>query len=181
MRGESMMKNKSVESLRKWYKENHICIQCGQRNAVRGKTACAQCLADDAERHRQAREHRTEEQIENDRQCRRSAYQKLREERAKQGLCLYCGKRKPTDHSTTCEYCRAKKRNYMSKYRVEHGIEPHAVRLMPGLCYKCKAPALKGFKVCQYHYDELVRMSKIGKMNGSTNKWRKDMKNLFVR
>lgn len=46
----------SSKALRQMYKEHHICIHCGQNDAMPGKVSCAECLAKDLERHTQAYE-----------------------------------------------------------------------------------------------------------------------------
>ena len=44
------------KALRQMYKEHHICIHCGQNDAMPGRVSCAECLAKDLERHMQTYE-----------------------------------------------------------------------------------------------------------------------------
>lgn len=46
----------SSKALRQMYKEHHICIHCGQNDAMPGRVSCAECLAKDLERHTKAYE-----------------------------------------------------------------------------------------------------------------------------
>lgn len=83
----------SSKALRQMYKEHHICIHCGQNDAMPGRVSCAECLAKDLERHTQAYGNLSSEM--------KAAYlqkcnERQREKRkrlAAKGICTICLKR----------------------------------------------------------------------------------------
>ena len=77
-------------------------------------------------------------------------------ESIKNGICTRCRKRNSDDGYKTCGICRAKTREYKRKNvknirneRIEHG-----------LCFFCSSPVKKGYKVCDFHYDQNLKNSR---------------------
>ena len=73
-----------------WYKDHGICVQCGQRDAEKGKTLCPECKS--------GRKPQVEEFL--------RRYYRLKEA----GLCVACGKALPVDGQLKCYECREKHR-----------------------------------------------------------------------
>lgn len=69
-------------------KEAGICTKCGKRKAMPGKKKCGICLAKDAERYR-----------------RNIDKPNIREYRAKNHLCYYCGNPIDIDYAKICKSC----------------------------------------------------------------------------
>lgn len=98
----------SSKALRQMYKEHHICIHCGQNDAMPGRVSCAECLAKDLERHTKAYENLSGET--------KAAYLQKRNERQREkrkrlvakGICTTCLKRPMSKGYRSCIECRTR-------------------------------------------------------------------------
>ncbi len=98
-----------------YLKKHHICVQCGQENAIRGQTLCFRCKANDIERKRKNYIRNRDNILPKAKRKNRERYYKLKEKH----ICPFCGKRKARMNKVLCDIC-AKKQNYKKreKYRL---------------------------------------------------------------
>lgn len=152
-------------------KSAHICTRCGLEDAytIAGRSLCADC----AEKARQCKAKQYEDEGKKQRMY--SQHCNGQQKRRDAGLCPTCG-RPSTPGYSTCEYCRAKHRNYMRQRRN------NPPRGAYGICWNCnKAEAMPGKRVCQTCYEILCRNLEKGrevqaemKANGWMHPWIKD-------
>lgn len=102
-----------------WYKSKGICVYCRTAYAEPGRVYCKACTA----RQKALRDRK-------DPGCeKRYAYN--RERRAaliENGLCIWCGKRKPVPGQRMCPTCRDKDRESKQKYEIIQRIKREAQR-----------------------------------------------------
>lgn len=94
-----------------WYKEHHICVRCGQEDAVRKHVLCFRCMMKGRERDLIYSNKHREEIREKSRINSKKRYEKLKA----LGLCTSCGKRQTKYNKVHCEYCGAKVRERQRK------------------------------------------------------------------
>lgn len=124
-------------------KKAGVCVQCGQEDAftMAGRSRCSRCAEMGAESKRKLRT------VEEKKIRMNAQHNDMEQKRRDMGLCPMCG-RPATPGYITCEYCRAKKRNWQrnrrnSFHRGENGI-----------CWTCnKNKSLPGKHLCQSCYD----------------------------
>ena len=153
-----------------------ICPRCGREDAftMAGRSLCAECAA-------KARKNKADQYAVEEKKIRMYAQHcEGQKKRRDIGICPTCG-RPATPGYSTCEYCRAKHRNYMRNYRNSF------TRGQYGICWQCnKEKALPGKRVCQSCYDKkLTSLSKARgvlaekKKNGWAHPWQLDDSILF--
>lgn len=146
-----------------------LCTRCGREDAytMAGRSMCAECAEN-------ARERKARQYADDDRRQRMYAqHRNGKQKRRDAGICPECG-RPATPEYSTCEYCRAKHRNYMRRYRNT------APRGENGLCWQCnKNEAIPGKRVCQTCYERLLDSAEKGrisqekmKVNGWRHSWK---------
>lgn len=87
-------KNRTTRELRAWYKEHGICPACGRNEAAPGRVMCTECIIANRKRKAASSAH----------DC--AVRKALREKRAEQGLCVWCGA-KAIEGMKHCAKCRA--------------------------------------------------------------------------
>lgn len=144
---------KSAETIA-WYKENGICLHCGQRPAKRGCQKCSECLANknDASKiwyHNLSADDRKKLSERNS-----ASSRKKENRRIEQGLCYRCGKRPPVVATKygQCAICRAKSKEYTRRRRIKSGNIPRDERISGYNCYRCAKPITSG-KYCPECYE----------------------------
>lgn len=139
---------------------NHDCLHCIYED----------CINDSVYSEKGLYRNRSEQNKENQRKI-----QKRRRDEAKaKGLCTVCRSKKAT-HGVKCYECYIRQKRYdKAKYdgRRQYWIEN-------GLCYYCGAKVLPGKKVCQEHYDTLLRNIAVCNASKNTKKvqsgfWKKN-------
>lgn len=113
---------------RKFYRENHICVECGKIIVPKSERICPECKA----KRNNRRKPLTEEQKQSVKAQRKILYQQRKE----QGICTCCGKRKAAEGKTKCGICLVRdteahrKQNFDKPNIREYRKENH-------LCYHC--------------------------------------------
>lgn len=163
---------KSAETIA-WYKENGICLHCGQRHVKPGCQMCHECLAnkndatkiwyhnlsDEAKKARHAKNY--------------GSQRKTEQRRFEQGLCFRCGKRPPILHTRygQCAVCRAKSREQQRRKRIRNGTVPRDERVKGVFCYRCGKPITKD-KYCPECYGIVVKqMEHARQFRAKENGW----------
>lgn len=144
-------------------REAGLCIVCGKEHAIPGRTTCLRC----AERRR--KRSRQDWQSAEYREKHKEYTKARRDKWVKEGKCHYCGRE--IYKGVRCRHCyllneraKAKRKQVRAKQRQQREYE-----LGKPLCSKCLEPALKGKKLCQKHYDIVLKNS-VPKANEATRK-----------
>lgn len=158
-----------------FYKNLGICVQCNKEKAKEGQSRCQKCLDSAAEYRRKKRSEMTDEQKEIEKQKKREHMRKLREEKKKNGICIWCKKPVSKYSDKFCIDCRvASTRRNRAK-----GIT-RSERVSFGICYICgKEPLFEDKHVCKQCYDKKINEAqKIINLPGG-NHWRKQNEAVF--
>lgn len=154
------------------YKANGICVNCGQYDAVTGKTLCEVCAAkkcDQNERYRLSPSQK-KRYAENAR--------RKRVELKAAGLCVQCGNPQAKSSTSYCFSCLVRKRENARRRQIEKSGHALDRTELPdyGICTMCcKNPAEEGQRTCVKCHAKLVENLKIarGQRNMRCHKWRK--------
>lgn len=142
------------------YKSVGVCPYCKKRKHFGKYVACEICL-EKASIYRAA--HTTT--ISN-------ANKTLYQTRKALGLCTRCGQASP-DGQTRCHSCRSKRNARQRQlWRRRYSPIPHdmwktSLRANKGVCIRCGKSVLKPHKVCQEHYEEILKAAAIGRLHSS--------------
>lgn len=112
---------------RHWYKEHHMCIDCGKQDAytLSGKSRCYEC----GERANECSRNNYDSKKPHER------YLKRKQQAIENGLCTCCFKRKADTGYKSCSICRKKD---IEKYRKKQcGTIKRSERKTYGICYRC--------------------------------------------
>lgn len=141
-------------SSHEWFKARGICVRCRKEKAARGRTMCLNCL--DEIKLRRAEYWAVQSPSERAETLKKmSRYRKtLYADRKAAGLCVTCGKPAWNGH-VRCWECSV--RNANSQRRRQ---QKKRQRKPAGACRFCDSPALDGYKVCQTHYDHMIKMNR---------------------
>ena len=94
-------KRKYRTELSRWRKDNHICINCGNKSAEDGYTMCLQCRIDRREVNKRYPDTDETKQKKRERNAEQYA------QRKNEGECTRCGRKLPENYDKTlCPYCR---------------------------------------------------------------------------
>ncbi len=155
-----------MQALRDLLRGLGLCVECAKEDAytMAGRRLCAEC----AEKQRKrAKEHR--ERHKDEVQDRQKA---LRESRIERHECTECGKVLGSGYRyKTCEFCRAKRREYRLRSRRAAGVLSKDAYRELGLCVRCGAPRMEGFtawggepiKLCEKCYRDTCASGVIGR------------------
>lgn len=157
-----------------FYKSLGICVQCNKEKAKQGQSRCQKCLDHAAESRRKKRSEMSEEEKEREKQKKRDYMKNLREQKKKNGICIWCNKPVSKYSNMFCIDCRVA----ASKRNKGKGIA-RSERVAYGLCYICgKEPIVEGKSVCKNCYeDKLKEVQKIILPGGEH--WRKQNEAIF--
>lgn len=140
-----------------------LCIVCRREKAREGRTTCEHC----AERAKEYRKQKAKdpEYIAKYNKWRRERYNRY----VSNGLCGYCGK--PIFKGNVCKHHyilkkRRIERQKQLKYEARQSAEYETGKT---LCQKCNNPAIEGKRLCQYHYDIVMKHS-VPKMHEATRR-----------
>ncbi len=140
----------TMSEWRKRLKAAHICRDCGKQDAytLGGRTNCAECAEKGAAKKRAWYEANRE--LEKTRQAEQRA------KRAQNGMCVYCGKRRPEPGRKLCGWCHAKQNRRNHEKRIAEGINwPRGAN---GYCWLCnKRMAAEGKRLCQTCIDNQMK------------------------
>ena len=151
-------------------REAGLCIVCRKRRALEGQSQCFECRERNREYERQKRQ--TAEYKAKKNRYRRERYKKW----VDAGLCGYCGK--PIYKGNACRHHFILKEQMKAKRRARTAEKRQVAAYEHGnICQKCIEPALPGKKLCQRHYDIVMKYS-VPKANAATRRLLADaMKN----
>ncbi len=114
-----------------FYKQHHICTNCGKEIVFGNDKTCPECRA----KRYIGRKSLTDEQKnlygERFKKQQKALYQKRKE----QGICTRCGKRKVISGKAKCGVCLEKDAKLHRKIGISRSERPHY-----GLCYNCVLP-----------------------------------------
>lgn len=175
-------KNEYFREMYTWRKTHHICVKCGQRDAIKGRTRCISCAEKsrerDAKRHAMEKlEYRTEEIYKQS--CR---MKKLYDLCVAFGVCVDCGKRNAAPGYVRCGECLIRRRRKSEEKRRKAGIFPRDS--YSNLCAICnKKTPLNGQKLCKECYEKSLQS--LAKANAARDKenhiWRNENRITFRR
>ena len=132
-------------------KKHHICRECGKQDAYTfgGRSRCAECAQKDAERKREWRA------TPDGRENAHASHRRWRDRMAAEGLCIYCGKRKPSAGKKGCEWCLSKQRRYHANKRAASDV--NRPRGANGYCWLCnKKKVIEGKRLCPECFERRV-------------------------
>lgn len=158
---------------REFYREHHLCTECGKVNVLYSERICPECRA-----KIRNRKNPTREQKEKWNRGFRNRQKIIYKQRTDAGICTRCGKRKSMPGKKKCGICLAKdaeihRRRYMDRPNIkEYRKENH-------LCYFCgnpiDLPAGNNIcSVCLKRFKEIAAKRKHDNPN-----WRKDNEMIF--
>ena len=145
-----MVKYKYNKTLYDFYKENKICVQCGQDNAAKDRVRCPYCLYKNAESSRKTMSKETKEEKEIRLKKNREYKRKRRIELKEKGLCIICQKPICSWSKVLCIDCAVK--NKRKNEKRKHGISRNQ-RSSYGKCYICNKPVRECGSMCDRCYE----------------------------
>lgn len=135
-------RNERTKKDRAFYRENHLCADCGKYHVYGSETYCEECKA---RRYTYSASHvRTDEEKKKFREQQKRLYKELSEK----GICTRCGKRKAAPGKKKCKICLEKD---AAKRRIPTGeIGKREYKLQNHLCLYCGKPLgdIKTSKLC---------------------------------
>lgn len=142
--------NKDRRELIGWYKENGICPTCRKNNLFGGEKECIECSAKRYAKRMACYNLNPEKFKEKD----RIEQKKIREKRAANGLCVYCGKVKSDENFKTCTKCRNKQKikKRIRDAKKNYKLDVKREWVINGKCWFCGEPVYNHSKLCKEHY-----------------------------
>lgn len=165
--------NQYCRETRGFYRKIGICPVCRKESLFGEERQCIECR----EKAYARRNPYTEEQRERYNSRVRSRQKSLYHERAENGICTRCGKRKADSGRKKCGACREKENQRRRKYTADAKKE----RYLNGLCFFCDNKVKEGYKVCEEHYQKSLENLRSDKMNRYREKIKKEEHNIFLR
>lgn len=148
--------NKYRKEVREFYSSKHICVTCGQNDAIRGQQKCIDCRDREIENRRKSvRVHSKEFKLRE-----KIRHRQRYELNLSMGICGTCGKNKAIPNRTKCHICAEKDKIREAKRRRAKGILPKNEYMGMGFCH-CGEKAYKNYRVCEKHYNQLQRANQI--------------------
>lgn len=142
--------NADRKELVNWYKDNKICPICRKNSLFGEEKACVECSAKSyasrmAKYYANPEEFKARDRIEQ---------KKIREKRAANGLCVYCGKVKSDENFKTCTKCRNKQKikKRIRDAKKNYKLDIKREWVMNGKCWFCSEPVYNHSKLCKEHY-----------------------------
>lgn len=169
------MKMSEQKELYEWYKEHHICPQCGSNRAAPNRVRCEECLVKNAETSRKQREKSSEDTRIKRKTRHRTYLADLRKSRKEKGLCIWCGK--PQTATSTCFCLECKIKNQKNNDKRKSGIE-RSERPAYGLCYRCGTP-INGGSLCEKCLQESISHLPVKMNPGLYNKHKAENMAIF--
>lgn len=140
-----------------------LCIVCRREKAREGRSTCERCT--ERKREYQSLRSKDPEYIAKHNKYKRERYHRY----ISNGLCGYCGK--PIYKGNVCEHHYILKKRGLEKQKQKRHEARQAVEYETGrtLCQKCNNPAIEGKRLCQHHYDIVMKYS-IPKAHAATRR-----------
>lgn len=158
---------------RDFFRENHLCTECGKVKVFGDDKICPECRA----KRQSWRKPLTEEQKERYGLHFKSQQRMLYRERAENGICTRCGKRKVAPGKKKCSICLEKDaEQHRKKYMDMPNIREF--RKKNNLCYFCGDKIdLPTGRICSCCME---KFKKNGEKYGGRNRyWKKDNEMIF--
>lgn len=158
---------------RDFFRKNHLCTECGKNKVPDGERICPECRA----KRESWRKPLTEDQIERYGLHFRNQQRMLYHERAENGICTRCGKRKAAPGKKKCAVCLEKDaKQHRKKYMDKPNIREF--RKKNNLCHFCGTeidlPSGNICSKCQEKFRENGR-----KHGGKNTYWKEQNKLIF--
>ncbi len=154
--------------------ENGICPRCGINKLFGSEKACPECRAKKCIESEKHRAKRTDEDKAKINEQQKDWWHK----RVEAGYCGRCGKRKAIKGYKSCGVCRQKYLDDYEPIRIElkqKRKEERSYRIDNHLCVRCGGPALDGMKLCDRHYQSILKV----RNHPNTIAYREKMKKSF--
>lgn len=135
------IRNQYNRENRDFFRQHNLCPVCGKVALFGNEKSCPECRAKNAEYKTNQYQSNPQHYVE----YQKSRHRILYKQRADNGVCVRCGKRKPYPGAKMCEICREKSREQKrNKY-----IRKIPNRGADGTCYRCGKPIDdKRYKLC---------------------------------
>lgn len=158
---------------RDFFRENHLCTECGKVKVFGDDKICPECRA----KRQFWRKPLTEEQKERYGLHFKSQQRMLYRERAENGICTRCGKRKVAPGRRKCKICLSKDAELHKKMNLDKPNE-REFRKEHRLCYFCGDKIdLPTGRICSCCME---KFKKNGEKYGGRNRyWKKDNEMIF--
>lgn len=157
---------------RKFYREHHLCVVCGKIRVPKGERICPECRAKNANRRKLSEEQRIKAN-ENHKKSQKLIYM----QRAENGICTRCGKRKAAPGKKKCEICLQKDAEVHRRKNM-CGINIREYRKENRLCYFCgnliDVPSGQICSQCRIKFQELQKG-----VSHKNEYWSKDNRIIF--
>lgn len=171
--------NKVGRETRNKLREMGFCPCCGSRKIYENEKYCDICTERDRELHQKYRE----ENRESDRLRHRNYMRNRYKQKTENGYCPRCGSRKPLAGKTLCPVCSKKDMERYYHNSTRSTKEQRDFWKENGFCYQCGEKAIEGKKLCQKHYDIVMKTHESPKFIEAqkNNYWRKDDELIFMK
>ena len=153
--------NADRKELVNWYKDNKICPICRKNSLFGEEKACVECSAKSytsrmAKYYANPEEFKARDRIDQ---------KKIRQKRADNGLCVYCGKAKADEGFKTCTKCRNKQKikKRIRDAKKNYKLEIKREWIANGKCWLCGEPVYNHSKLCEEHYIKSLNYAKKSK------------------
>lgn len=158
---------------RVFYKENHLCTECGKVKVPGNEHICPECRAKKENRRKPLTEEQRIRYAGNFQNYRKALYQ----QRSELGICTRCGKRKAMPGKKKCGICLEKDAEiHRKKYMENPNVKEY--RQKNNLCYYCGQPIdLEKGRLCSKCLEKCRENGKKGK--AGNDYWRKDNRLVF--
>lgn len=158
---------------REFYRENHICSECGKIIVPGRERICPECRA----KRNNKRKPLTEEQKMRYGESFNNYQKSLYRERTENGICTRCGKRKAMPGKKKCGVCLEKDATqHRKKYIEQQNIREY--RKENHLCYFCgEAIDLPTSNICSRCREKFKKIA--ADRTHNNDYWRKDNKLIF--
>lgn len=153
---------------RRVYRESHVCPSCRKNTILGDEMTCPECRAKGANYAEKLRERSRDDYNGYMRKYQKNMYQKRKED----GICTRCGKRKAEHGFFTCPACRKKGREQKALKSQEK--IPRTERYLHGRCFFCDQKIKEGYKVCEAHYAQILKMSDLPQTKEARKRMRKE-------
>lgn len=135
-----------------WRKAHHICVKCGQADAVKSSVFCFDCLLKNRKRQNKKYKSLTTEE-----KYAKSMHAKRRYDLCVAfGVCPKCSNHNAVKGQVLCAECRLKVKKQQEKQRRKAGIYPRDS--YSDVCVRCgKNPPIDGKKLCGECYEKTLQ------------------------
>ena len=158
---------------RKFYRDNHICTECGKVIVPDGERICPECRAKKEVRRKPLTDEQKDRYKEKFKKYQKFLYQ----QRSAAGICTRCGKRNVLPGRKKCGICLSKDSEIHKAHRMDR-FNIREYRKENHLCYFCGNPIdVPNSKSCSSCREKFRKISL--QYNHDNEYWRNDNKIIF--